>query len=158
MLSSQEEQAERRRVMQNDARVREQSEEERRRTFAPNQSLPNQASTFYQHAQADAATPRGRFSAVTAATVVGATAVTNYPAAASHQRDPVGQEPSLGYRTDELEPSMAFVEAQDGGPAAAPLVSKRAGPSLSQAGDPTSEALTRISHASGPVGSPVRRF
>jgi hypothetical protein len=32
---------------------------------------------------------------------------------------------------------------------------ERTGPSLSQAGDPTSEALTR-SHASGPVGLPVR--
>ena len=53
MLSSQEEQAERRRV------------------FAQDQSLRNQGSTLHQHAVADAETPRGRFSVVSNAYVVG---------------------------------------------------------------------------------------
>jgi len=94
MLSSQEEQAERRRV------------------FA-DQSLPKQASTFHQHAQADADTPRGRFSAVSASYVVGTTGSPQYPAAAAHQRDPCGPEPPLGYRIDELEPSFPSVQAPD---------------------------------------------
>jgi hypothetical protein len=89
MLSSQEEQAERRRV------------------FAQDQSIPRQATTFHQHALADAQTPRGRFSAEVASYVVGSKpdAASAYPAAAAHQRDPVPIEPSLGYRIDDLNPS-----------------------------------------------------
>src|SRR6516165_2906444 len=113
MLESQREQEDRRRTMQNDARVREQIE----RVFAQDQSVPRQASTFHQHAQADADTPLGRFSAVSAAYVVGSTAIPQYPAAASHQRDPCGLEPPLGYRVDampELEPlpPSSFSEGQ----------------------------------------------
>src|SRR5215472_13995550 len=89
MLSSQEEQAERRRV------------------FAQDQSL--RGTTFHQHAQADADTPRGRFTAHERSTVVGAQPTINYPAAAAHQADPCGIEPPLGYRIDampELEPPV----------------------------------------------------
>ena len=101
MLTSQEEQEDRRRTMQNDQRVREQTQ----RVFAQDQTLPRQATTMHQFAQADAQTPRGRFSAVETASVVGADPIPNYPAAAAHQRDPVPIEPSLGYRIDALEPS-----------------------------------------------------
>jgi hypothetical protein len=52
----------------------QEEQEERRRVFAQDQSVPRQASTFHQHAQADADTPRGRFSAVSAAYVVGSKA------------------------------------------------------------------------------------
>jgi hypothetical protein len=45
----------------------------------------------------------GRFSSVGAAHVVGSTPIPAYPAAAAHQRDPVGQEPPLSYRIDDLE-------------------------------------------------------
>jgi hypothetical protein len=110
------------------------------RTFAQDQSLPNQASTFQQHAQADANNPRGRYelAQVTTATVIGSKpeVASAYPAAAPHQHDPCGLEPPLGYRIDELEPSMAFVEIQAGEPADAPSSSvspglpvERAGPS-----------------------------
>ena len=78
---------------------------ERRRVFAQDQSVPNQASTFHQHATADANIPRGRFSAVETATIVGSQPTINYPPAAAHQRDPCGPEPSLGYRIDDLNPS-----------------------------------------------------
>ena len=88
MLSSQEEQIERRRV------------------FAQDQSLPKQATTFHQFAQADANTPRGRFSAVDAAYVIGSKpdVAGAYHPAAAHQRDPCGPEPSLGYAIDALDP------------------------------------------------------
>jgi hypothetical protein len=92
----------------------------RRRVFAQDQSLPNQASTFHQHALADAQTPRGRFSAVDAATVVGSKpeVACAYPAASAHQRDPCGQEPPLGFSVEAmpehetLEQFSSFLPAQ----------------------------------------------
>jgi hypothetical protein len=98
MLSSQEEQAERRRVLANDQRVKEQT------------------GTFLSHTNNDLA--GGRFAAVNAASVVGADPIPNYPAAAAHQRDPCGLEPPLGYSVNdltphELEPSFPSVQAPD---------------------------------------------
>jgi hypothetical protein len=100
MLSRQEDQAERRRVLQNHQRVREQE----------------QTGTFLSHTHDDI--HQGRFAAIGPAVVVGADPIPNYPAAAAHQSDPCGQEPSLGYRIDELgplEPASSF-EAQATGP------------------------------------------
>jgi hypothetical protein len=68
MLSRQEDQRERERVLRNDQRVR-QEQEQGPRVFAQDQSLPRQGTTFHQHALADATMPRGRFTAVEAATV-----------------------------------------------------------------------------------------
>jgi hypothetical protein len=138
MLESQIDQHERRAVLRNDASVREQ--EERRRMFA-DQSLPNQATTFAQFAQADADTPHGRFTQVAAATVVGATAIPNYPPAASHQADPCGQEPALGYRINDLNPSdpvevSSFTQQATGEPPSLPSASAKGvevgSPSLSR--------------------------
>jgi hypothetical protein len=128
MLERQIDQWERRAVMRNEQRVRE----EQGRVFAPDQSLPRQATTMHAFAQADAQTPRGRFSAVEAQTVVGADPLPNYPPAAAHQHDPCGQEPPLGYAIDELEPSFPSVQVPDG-PADAPStpLGQRAGSSLS---------------------------
>jgi hypothetical protein len=82
----------------------QEEQEERRRVFVQDQSL--RSSTLHQHAQADAATPMGRFSAVSAAYVVGSTATPNYPAAsAPFQCDPVPDEPPLGLDNPALEPS-----------------------------------------------------
>jgi hypothetical protein len=53
MLESQIDQAERRATLRNDLKVRQQ-QEERRGTFAPDQSLPRQATTMYAFAQRDA--------------------------------------------------------------------------------------------------------
>jgi hypothetical protein len=97
MLSRQEEQAERRRVLANDQRVKEQT------------------GTFLSHTHDDI--HQGRFAAIGPAVVVGADPVPNYPAAASHQRDPCGPEPPLGYRIDampELEPlePSSFTQGQ----------------------------------------------
>jgi hypothetical protein len=104
MLSSQEEQHDRRETQRNDQLVRQ------------------QGGTMQAFAQADAATPLGRFTQVNATTVVGATAVPQYPAAAPHHADPCGPEPALGFSveampSDEALADMKAVEAQ-GGPAA----------------------------------------
>ena len=87
----------------------------------------------HQFAQADAETPRGRFTQVDAATGVGANPVTNYPAAAAHQRDPVPPENPLGYAIDALEPAGPDEAQATDGPVdpSAPLDVERAGPSLS---------------------------
>jgi hypothetical protein len=176
MLSSQEDQHERRETLRNDLKVRREQEESRR-TFAPDQSLPKQATTFHQHAIADADTPRGRFSAVSAAYVVGSTAVPAYPAAAAHQFDPCGPEPPLS--PDEnfaFEPSAVLMTSAEqlGEPNASPL---RSGSPISslpalevssfpspQATDPTSaDVPTPLAGQRTDVGSlssnkPFRRY
>jgi hypothetical protein len=104
---------------------------ERRRVFAQDQSLPNRASTLHQHAQADADTPRGRYSAVSAAYVVGSTATPQYPQASTpFQCDPVPDEPSLGLDNPALEQSP-FSTAQA---SLEPFITE------AQAPDPTSDA------------------
>jgi hypothetical protein len=120
---AQREQIERRRVLANDHRVKEQS------------------GTFLSHTHMDEG---GRFAQVTNAQVVGADPIPNYPAAAPHQRDPVPIEPPLGYRIDELEPSMAFVEAQAGGPADAPSSTLSPGLPVERTGPSPSSRLRRF--------------
>jgi hypothetical protein len=104
MLEHQIDQAERRAVMRNEQRVKEQ---EQSRVFA-DQSLPNKASTLHQHAVADADIPRGRFSAVEASYVVGSKpdVACAYPATSSAHQTALPPEQPLGYAIDELEQSM----------------------------------------------------
>jgi len=153
MLSSQEEQAERRRVLANDAGVRQQQRE--------------QGSTFHQHAQADADTPRGRFAQVTTATVIGskADAASAYPAASSSWQIQLPDEPPLGLDNPALEPSV-LASAQATGPTpadapSAPLGDADVGP-LSHSGDqtPRSHLPPGPARITRDVGSPVpyRRF
>jgi len=124
MLSSQIDQAERRAVLRNDAKVSEQQreQEETRSVYAPGQSLPKQATTFHQHALADAETPRGRFSAVSAAYVVGSEPIPRYPQASGpFQHDPVPDEPPLGLDNPALDPGPDVSPAQaTAGPFAPP--------------------------------------
>jgi hypothetical protein len=141
MLERQIDQAERRAVMRNDLKVREEQE----RVFA-DQSLPNQASTFHQHALADALTPRGRFSAVETSYVVGSKPDVSgaYPAASAAHQIQLPDEPPLGLDNPALEePSTVLLsssgEATDPTSADAPstpLGQRGVGP-LSQTGDPT---------------------
>jgi len=88
---------------------------ERRRVFAQDQSLPNRATTFHQFAQADAQTPRGRFSAIAGATVVGANPPIDYPAGPTWSADPGAQcvEPPLGFDNPAFEPSTALLSSSD---------------------------------------------
>lgn len=83
------EQQERSQVLRNDQRVRE------------------QASTFLQQTHIDDA--GGRFSAVNAASVVGADPIPKYPAAsAPFQIDPVPNEEPLGYEIHSLGPDYSL--------------------------------------------------
>jgi hypothetical protein len=82
MLSKQIDQAERRETLINDKRVRDQQQEQSGRTF-------------HAHALAEASTPMGRFTAVTASTVVGAQPITNYPGAAAAHQIQLPDEPPL---------------------------------------------------------------
>jgi hypothetical protein len=148
MLSSQEEQAERQRV------------------FAQDQSVARQATTMHAHAIADAAMPRGRFSAVETAYVIGSKpdAASAYPPAAPQQRDPCGPEPPLGYRVDEMphEPSSLLAPpdvAAPTDPTSAPSspLARDVG-SLSHSGDMTADGEQSRSQSDGYVRSPVRNY
>ena len=102
MLSKHEEQAERCEVLENDKRVRE------------------QGSTFLAHTHDDLS--GGRFAKVSPQIIVGADPITNYPAAAAHQHDPVGPEPPLGYSVDAMPGDPTDVPAST-----TPLVEDRVG-------------------------------
>src|SRR5262249_38935409 len=113
MTTDQEEQAEKRRTLLNDARVRNQSN--------------GDTGTFLSHTHIDDA--GGRFAAVNAAKIVGQSPAiaAAYPAASAAHQTELPPEPSLGFSIDEmpgLEPSTATpcsssVEAT-GDPADAP--------------------------------------
>jgi hypothetical protein len=107
MLSKQEEEQERREVLENDRRVREQQQ---------------QTGTFFSHGVSQALdTAGGRYGAAMGApNVTGATPIPKYPAAAAHQADPVGTEPPLGFSVNDLEPSAGLSAAEATGGAAAP--------------------------------------
>ena len=91
MLSKQEEEQERREVLENDQRVREQQQA--------------QGGTFYQHglAQADEIN-QGRFAAVGAPTVVGSkpNPSTQYPAASAAHQTELPPEQPLGFSIDDM--------------------------------------------------------
>ena len=138
MLTDQEEQAEKRRVLLQDADVRRRQQEQ-------------SSGTFLSHTHIDDA--GGRFAAVNAAKIVGQlpTIAASYPAASAAHQTELPPEPSLGFSIDEmpgLEPSMptpcsSSVEAtgdpadapssDDGGPAtpSGGSMSERAGSSPS---------------------------
>jgi hypothetical protein len=166
MLESQIDQQERRETLRNDLKVRQQ-QEERRRVFA-DQSLPNQATTFYQHALADANIPRGRFTQVEAATVVGSNPTIDYPAGPAWSADPGSQcvEPPLGLDNPALEVASIVSTPQAPGPTSdapsTPLGQRDVG-SFSQSDDPTTEGPAPLSASPrtqpGGVGSsPFRRI
>jgi hypothetical protein len=123
-------------------------------------------STFFAHTDIELQIG-GRYGAALPTThVVGSTAVPNYPAAsAPFQRDPVGLEPPLSYRVDELpepepaSPSSVAAQATDGLPAPSTpaSMSEAGGPSFSL-GDPTSEDFPASGQRGQRVGSlPFRR-
>src|SRR5262250_666564 len=97
MTTDQEEQAEKRRTLLNDARVRAQSKN-------------GDTGTFLSHTHIDDA--GGRFAAVNAAKIVGQSPgiARSYPAASAAYQTDLPPEPSLGFSIDEmpgLESSMA---------------------------------------------------
>jgi len=147
MLTDQEEQAEKRRTLLDDARVREQSRN-------------GDTGTFLSHTHIDDA--GGRFAAVNAAKIVGQlpTIAASYPAASAAHQTELPPEPSLGFSIDEmpgLESSMAPPVEATGDPADAPssddgspatssggLMSERAGSS------PSSETESEVGDPAAP--------
>jgi hypothetical protein len=83
MLSRQEEQSERREVLENDKRVRE------------------QGSTFLAHTHNGAG---GRFAAISSPTVIGAEATPKYPQGPAWCADQTGIEPPLNIDVNAIEP------------------------------------------------------
>jgi hypothetical protein len=128
MLSSQEEQHDRREVQRNDLRVRQQQQE--------------QGSTFLAQTHNDTG---GRFSAVGAAHVIGSTPVPQYPAAsAPFQSDPVPNEEPTGYRIDALEPlELPVAQGNSGEPASDPAPSPPPGDVERHVGSPLSRTYRR---------------
>jgi hypothetical protein len=118
MLSKQEEAQERREVLENDRLLREQQK----------------ASTFHQHAQAQAdETAQGRFRATGTPRVIGSTPspAAQYPAASSAHQTELPREEPLGYSVDAMsglenpaDVSVVSPSAEPGG-AAAPSVPPR---------------------------------
>jgi len=124
MLEKQIEQWERKATLRNDLKVRQQEQER------------EQATTFHQHAVADAETPRGRFTAVAQASVIGSKpdVASAYPAAAAAHQIQLPDEPPLSaYENPGFEPSTvnpsAPVEATSpaDAPTALPSVERDAG-------------------------------
>jgi hypothetical protein len=61
--------------------------------------------TMHEFAVAEASQSHGRFTQVQASNVIGSAPIPQYPkASAPFQNDPVGDEPPLGYRIDDLNP------------------------------------------------------
>jgi hypothetical protein len=135
---------------------------ERRRTFAQDQSVRAQATTMHAFAQADAQTPRGRFSAVETATVIGSKAgiASSYSACSSALAVQLPDEPPLGLDNPALEPARPDEAQATDGPAgpSAPLDVERAGPSLSHSGDMTADGEQSRSQSDGYVRSPDRPY
>jgi hypothetical protein len=138
MTTDREEQAEKRRTLLSDARVREQSRN-------------GNTGTYLSHTHIDDA--GGRFAAVNAAKIVGQSPAiaAAYPAASAAHQTELPPEPSLGFSIDEMPglenptgvsvfPPVATGDpadapsSDDGGPAIPPggSVCERAGSSLSQ--------------------------
>jgi hypothetical protein len=126
MLSSQLDQADRKEVLENDRRLRQQQE---------------QGSTFLEHTHNEAG---GRYAAISSPQIVGSTTpIPKYEGAPNWAHDPSGIEPSLGYRIDnsELTPSAEPPAAPTPDPGheehtsvsdvATPLAAKRLGLGLS---------------------------
>ena len=144
MLESQIDQQERKRVLDNDRRVREQT------------------GTYLSHTHDDI--HQGRFAAMGPAYVVGSkpTIASSYPACSPALAVQLPDEPPLGLDNPALLEPSVLAEAQGNSSGAVapsvPLDVERTAPSLSF-GDPTSEVLTPSISQPQRVGSPAyRRF
>jgi hypothetical protein len=133
MLSSQEEMEDRKRVLENERKLRE-------------------GGTMHAHALADASTPMGRFTQVNATSVVGSRAdvAGAYPACSPALAVQLPDESPTGYAIGAVEPSTVVTDVEaHGGPADAPASSlaflsvERAGPSSSMAAQGKSQTSIR---------------
>jgi hypothetical protein len=135
MREDQIDQAERRETLDNDLKVLQQQQRE-------------QGSTFFQHGQSQAdETNQGRFRATGVPTVIGAAPVVQYPQAAPpFQRDPVPDEPSLGFEINRLSAHELESSINSADPEQSPQPPAAQGPtdvvpsSVATGGDARSEA------------------
>jgi hypothetical protein len=111
MLSKHEEQAERLDVLENEKRLK-------RGSPLSKGTSARGGSTFLSHTHNDIG---GRFAAISSPVVVGEKKIPQYPAAYL-QHDPVPDEPSLGYRINDLNPTDPPAEPSDLAPAVSPSV------------------------------------
>jgi hypothetical protein len=129
MLSRQEEEIERREVLENDRLVREQ------------QKQREQSGTYLSHTHVDEISGGGRYAVINPTVVTGANPTLRYPAAGPHQHDPVPTEPPLGYSVDDMPIELSAVPVtaveQLGGAAAAPSASSSLLPNVERAAPPS---------------------
>jgi hypothetical protein len=87
---------------------------ERHRVFTQDQSL--RTSTLHQHAIADAATPKGRFTAEAHSSIVGQSADPwpKMPEGNPWAHDPVPKEEPLGFCIDDMRPLEQTVSSAQG--------------------------------------------
>lgn len=125
-------------------------QDERREVVQNEQRLRNPGTTLNQFAQSDANEPRGRFSAISNPTVIGATAVSQYPAGPAWCADPGSQmlEPPLSYDNPALEPSslgpsLPSAQGNSGDPDAPSTTAPSAGLASSSGRRPSSSRSFR---------------
>jgi hypothetical protein len=91
---------------------RELSQDEKRAAL-DNDIRQQQKPTLHLFAQREADLPRGRFTAVEKATVVGGVSPPhNYPKGPDWTVDPVGPEPSLGFDVNQMPPTGEAFEVR----------------------------------------------
>jgi hypothetical protein len=120
MLSKHEEQAERREVIENDKALR---------------GASSQGSTFHQFGNSDAATPLGRFSAISSPHVVGSEPIAKYPQGPAWCAGDQGLEPPFPLDVNALEPVGQPHELK------ASIAELSAGPGSLQSQAPTSSVV-----------------
>jgi hypothetical protein len=150
MLESQIDQEERRRVLDNDRKVRE-------------------GATMHAFAIADASTPRGRFTAEAHSSIVGQSADPwpKMPEGNPWAHDPVPKEEPLGYRIDDMDlplepvsPALPVAQGNSGdAPSPTPLCDVDASPPFpdNMAAQGKSQMSSSTSRGRS-ERSPVRRF
>jgi hypothetical protein len=133
---------------------REVSQDEKRAVLANDISVRQQQKpTFHSFAQAEADTPRGRFTTVEKATVIGV-GPPSYPKGPDWTVDPVGPEPNLGFDVNAMQPTGEAFEVRRLIEANLPPPEFSPSPSRGVFGDPTALCQPSSSSDVQRVGSP----
>jgi hypothetical protein len=110
-------------------------------TQAERRRILREGTTFHQHAQSQIDDEAGgRFGVIAPRVITGTTPIPKYPAAGTHQSDPVGVEPPLGFSVNDLEPSVGTTRPiEDTGGAAAPSCPSGVEPAPPSSSEQTNE-------------------
>jgi hypothetical protein len=140
---------------------RQEEMEERREVVENERRLRNQGTTFSRFAQADADQRRGRFDEHEKATVNGSEPIVRYPQlpASSPWAGPdlVPTEPSLGYRINDLNPTDPPADPSDLASVPPPMVVQGNGPNPAL-GDHAPTPLAERDAGLGSFSRAFRRF